>query len=133
MDSREEKIFDTSLKEDIKIINIEGVEYIYLIDKSENEKNVTIKLKEEIPVKYISFIYEASFEKIIKDIKLLDSCNNVKEIIRLLKIIFLTNKVTVEKREDKYFLIINIYTFEKISKYEIELKKKNQLMKKMNY
>ena len=28
MDSREEKILDTSLKEDIKTINIEGVEYI---------------------------------------------------------------------------------------------------------
>ena len=111
-------------------INIEGVEYIHLIDKSENEKNVTIKLKEAKPNKNITFTYEASYEKIINDIKPLNSCDNIEEIISSLKIIFLKNKISAEKREEKYFMIIKIYTFEKIKKYEIELKKQESIYEK---
>ena len=121
-----------------KIIIIEDIEYIYSISKLENKDGISIILKELKHKKNIKFIYEALKDKLTNDIKQLLVCENIDEMINIIKDMIDTGNITVEKREDKYFLIINLYTFEKISKYEIELKKqepideKNELLIKLN-
>ena len=113
----------------MKTISIENVEYTYLITKLEKEDGISIKLSELNPNKNISFIYEASSDKIKNDIKKLYICENIEEIIFDLNNIFLKDKIIVEKREEKYYMIIETMINEKIKKYEIELMKKESIDK----
>ena len=113
----------------MKTISIENVEYTYLITKLEKEDGISIKLSELKPNKNISFIYEASTDKIKNDIKKLYICENIEEIICDLNDIFLKDKIIVEKREEKYIMIIETMINEKIKKYEIDLLKKESIDK----
>ena len=107
----------------MKTIKIENIEYSYLINKINQEEGISIELKENKPDKNIIFKYEALSNKIIQDIKPLAACENIEEMINSLNDIFLKNKIIVEKREEKYIMIIEIQTFGKMKNYEIELKK----------
>ena len=124
--------------ENIKKIIIENIEYIYSISKLENKDGISIILKELKPNKNIKFIYEALKDKLTKDIKQLYICENIDEMINTLKDMIDTGNIIVEKREDKYIMIIEIAVLKKISKYEIELIKKepinekNELLIKLN-
>ncbi len=122
----------------IKKIIIENIEYIYSISKFENKDGISIILKELKPNKNIKFIYEALKDKLTNDIKQLLVCENIDEMINTLKDMIDTGNIIVEKRVDKYIMIIETCIFKKISKYEIELKKiepideKNELLIKLN-
>ena len=111
----------------IKNIIIEDVKYTYLISKLENKDSVSIILKEIKPNKNINFIYEASSDKLTKDIKQLCICENLDEKITILKEMIETGKIIVERKEKKYFMIIETSIFKKISKYEIELIKQEPI------
>ena len=112
---------------DSKKIIIEDVKYTYLISKLENKDSVSIILKEIKPNKNINFIYEASSDKLTKDIKQLCICENLDEKITILKEMIETGKIIVERKEKKYFMIIETSIFKKISKYEIELIKQEPI------
>ena len=107
----------------MKTIKIENKEYSYLISKIDKEEGISIELKEIKPDKNIIFKYEALLNKIIQDIKPLAACENIEEMINILNESFFKNKIIVEKREEKYIMIIEIQTFGKMKNYEIELKK----------
>ena len=102
-----------------KTLNIEGNEYIYSITKTELEGEILIKLLEKNINKNITFIYKASSEKIVKDIKALCLCENIEEIINSLQNIFDNGNIFVEKKDEKYFLKIEAMGFGKLSKYEL--------------
>ena len=107
--------------ENIKKIIIEDIEYIYSIYKLENKEGISIILKELKPNKNIKFIYEALKDKLTKDIKQLYICENIDDMINTLKDIIDTGNIIVEKRENKYFMVIEIKVLKKISNYEMEL------------
>ena len=113
-----------------KIIIIEDIEYIYSISKLENKDGISIILKELKPNKNIKYIYEALKDKLTKDIKQLLLCENIDDMINTLKDIIDTGNIIVEKRENKYYMIIEIKVLKKIIKYEIELIKKEPINEK---
>ena len=122
----------------MKTIKIENIEFSYLISKIDKQEGISIELKEIKPNKNIIFKYEALLNQIIQDIKPLAICESIEEMINSLNDIFLKDKIIVEKREEKYIMIIETMINEKIKKYEIELKKKesndkyNELLLKLN-
>ena len=101
----------------INTINIEGIEYLFTIKKDEKENEIIIILSEEKPNKNMTFIYKASTGKIIKDIKQLFICENIDEMIISLQNIFNKGKITVEKKDEKYILKIEIITYGKKLNY----------------
>ena len=107
----------------LNTINIEGVEFIYNIQKDEKENKIIIKLSDEKPNKNICFLYESSSENIVKDIKQLLIFENIDEMIVSLQNILNKGKISVEKRNEKYIMKIEVTAFGKKSKYEIELEK----------
>ena len=107
----------------MKTIKIENIEYSYLISKIDKQEGISIELKEIKPNKNIIFKYEALLNQIIQDIKPLAICESIEEMINSLNDIFLKDKIMIEKREEKYIMIIEIFALGKIKKYEIELKK----------
>ena len=111
----------------MKTIKIENIEYSYLISKIDKQEGISIELKEIKPNKNIIFKYEALLNQIIQDIKPLAICESIEEMINSLNDIFLKDKIMVEKREEKYIMIIEIFALGKIKKYEIELKKVEQI------
>ena len=104
-------------------IIIEGVEYAYTIKKDEKENEIIIQLSEEKPDKYITFMFRASTEKIVKSIKALILCENIDEMIISLQDMFNKGNITVEKKDEKYIMKIEATSFGKKVKYEIELEK----------
>ena len=106
-----------------KTINIDGVEYNYSFAQLEKEEGILIQLSEVKPDKNITFSYQATSAQITKDIKALCLCENIEEMINSLKDIFNSGEIKVEKKEEKYFMKIEVKTFGKLSKYEIELEK----------
>ena len=74
------------------------------------------------PNKNITFIYEAVIDKLTKDIKYLKMCDNIDEMIKSLNDIFDRGEITVEEKNNKYFMSIELSLLGK-SKYEIELKR----------
>ena len=119
-----------STNKDIKTIIIEDIEYKYLITKIENGEGISIKLTEAKPVKNIAFIYEASSEKIINDIKILYMYNTIEKKINILNDIFKNNEIKVEKKGEKYIMIIEVSLFGNKEKYEIEITKHEQVDEK---
>ena len=106
-----------------KTINIEGEDYKYKITKDEKENKIIIELSEEKPNKNITFIYKESTEKIVKDIKQLFICENIDEMVISLENMFNKGKISVEKKNEKYLMKIEVTVLGKTSKYEIELEK----------
>ena len=109
-----------------KTINIKGDKYKYSITKMEKENGIIIKLSEVKPKKNITFTYEALRDKVIKDIKILYIYENIDEMIKTLNDIFNKGKITVEEKDNKYIMKIDVSVLEKLSEYEIELEKHEQ-------
>jgi len=106
-----------------KTINIKGDKYKYSITKMVKENGIIIKLSEVKPKKNITFTYEALRDKVIKDIKILYIYENIDEMIKTLNDIFNKGKITVEEKDNKYIMKIDVSVLEKLSEYEIELEK----------
>ena len=111
---------------DARTINIEGIEYVYSINQNEEEKCVSITLSEKKPDKNITFTYKASEEQLTKDIKPLSLCENLEEKILELTDIFNNDEISVEKKEEKYFL--KIVTSRRKKEYVIELEKNEPIV-----
>ena len=106
-----------------KTINIKRDKYKYSITKMVKENGIIIKLSEVKPKKNITFTYEALRDKVIKDIKILYIYENIDEMIKTLNDIFNKGKITVEEKDNKYIMKIDVSVLEKLSEYEIELEK----------
>ena len=106
-----------------KTIIIDEIEYAYLITQLEKEEGVQIKLFEVNPVKNITFTYQATSEQISKKIKALVICESIEEILSSLQDILDSGKITIENKDEKYFMKIEITLLNKLSKYELELEK----------
>ena len=79
-------------------ILINGIKYSYLITKSETEEeSLIIKLYNPNKISDIYFTYEAPISKLRKDIKFLDLCDNLDEMIISLKDIFYKGNAKVEE------------------------------------
>ena len=108
---------------DEKTINIKGEDYKYSIKKMEKENGIIIRLSEVKPCKNITFTYEALRDKVIKDIKILYIYENIDEMINALNDIFNKGKITVEEKDKKYIMKIDVSLLDKLSEYQIELEK----------
>lgn len=108
---------------DEKTINIKGEDYKYSIKKMEKENGIIIRLSEVKPCKNITFTYEALRDKVIKDIKILYIYENINEMINALNDIFNKGKITVEEKDKKYIMKIDVSLLDKLSEYQIELDK----------
>ena len=122
---------------EIKKIIIEDVEYACSISKLGNKDGISLILKEVKPNKNIKFIYEALKDQLTKDVKQLIVYENLDKMVNALKDMIDTGNIIVEKREDKYYMIIEIIIIRQKSKYIIELKKQepvdeNELLIKLN-
>ena len=82
---------------DIKLINIDEVDYTYTNTRTEKENEICIKLTEFIQKDNIYFLYKVSLNQIVKDIKTLFKFQNIDKIIYYLKDIFLKSDIKVEK------------------------------------
>ena len=111
---------------DEKTINIKGEDYKYSIKKMEKENGIIIRLSEVKPCKNITFTYEALRDKVIKDIKILYIYENIDEMINALNDIFNKGKITVEEKDKKYIMKIDVSLLDKLSEYQIELEKHDQ-------
>ena len=120
---KEQQANEPVLLKDIKTVNIEDADYTYMISQLEKEEGISIKLTEAKPIKNINFTYNALKDKIAKDIKPLRMCENIDEMITTLKEIFDVATLKVDKKEEKYILIIEVTQFGKLSIYQIELEK----------
>ena len=120
---KEQQANEPVLLKDIKTVNIEDADYTYMISQLEKEEGISIKLTEAKPIKNINFTYNALKDKITKDIKPLRMCENIDEMITTLKEIFDVATLKVEKKEEKYILIIEVTQFGKLSVYQIQLEK----------
>ena len=121
---------ETPIEEE-KIIKIKGLDYKIVISKSEKGNNIIIELSEVKSNNNISFKYEASLDKITKDIKFLYKHKNVVEIINSLNDLFNRGKITVEEKGNKYIMIIEDLLLGKLSKYEIELSRQERINEKI--
>ena len=74
------------------LITIDNSDYTYSISKLENEEGIIIKLVESNPKANIFFTYEALTEQLIKDIKILYTCESIEEMILSLKEVFSNGK-----------------------------------------
>ena len=108
---------------DEKTINIKGEDYKYSIKKMEKENGIIIRLSEVKPCKNITFTYKALRDKVIKDIKILYIYENINEMINALNDIFNKGKITVEEKDKKYIMKIDVSLLDKLSEYQIELEK----------
>jgi hypothetical protein len=109
----EEQTNDAPPTTESSSIIIEGVEYAYTIKKDEKENEIIIQLSEEKPDKYITFMFRASTEKIVKSIKALILCENIDEMIISLQDMFNKGNITVEKKDEKYIMKIEATSFGK--------------------
>ena len=110
-----------------KGILINGIKYSYLISKSENEEeSLIIKLYDSSKKSNIYFTYEASIQKLTKDIKFLSSCDNLDEMIISLNEVFSLGDTKVEEKHGIFNLDLK-FTGSGISKtYMVQLTKHEQ-------
>ena len=116
-------------------IFINGIKYNYDIAKSEEKKNsLIIKLYEpDFKSKY-NFIYEATYEKIIKDIKFFSMYENIDDIIDSLKEIFSKRNIDVQENNGIYYLQLKIIGVKKNILIQLTKKKSKYLKnQKVNY
>ena len=97
-------------------IFINGIKYSYLITKSEKEKkSLIVKLYDAKNNQKNNFTYEATVQKIIKDIKFLSLCDNLDEMIISLNNAFSLGNAKVEENHGNYYLELT-FIANKISK-----------------
>ena len=112
--------------EEEKGIFINGQKYSYSISKSENkEETIIIKLYDSSQKSNIYFTYEATFEKLTKDIKFLTLCENLDEMITSLNNIFSMGNAKVEENNGNFNLELKFIgsgiikkSFVQLNKYE---------------
>ena len=112
--------------EEEKGIFINGQKYSYSISKSENkEEAIIIKLYDSSQKSNIYFTYEATFEKLTKDIKFLTLCENLDEMITSLNNIFSMGNAKVEENNGNFNLELKFIgsgiikkSFVQLNKYE---------------
>ena len=91
--------------EKVKGIFIDGIKYFYSINKLTNiEESISIKLYDPSEKSNLEFTYEASIEKLTKDIKFFSSCDNTDEILTSLNELFSSGYAKVEKKNENYIL-----------------------------
>ena len=111
--------------EDIGIL-INEIKYKYSITQSEKEKDLLIiKLYDPTNNSNYYFSYEATYEKIRKDIKFVSMYENLDEIIDSLKEIFYKGNVEIQEKDGEYNLELKIIGVKKkcfiqLIKHEIE-------------
>ena len=105
-----------------KII-FEDSEFYYTIGELESKDGIYIKLSEAKPEKNVYLIYEASNEKLIKEIDLFIIFQNTEQRINLLYKTFKDDKVKIIKKEEKYILELEFVVSGLEKKYEIEIER----------
>ena len=109
-----------------KGIYIEQIKYIYSITKSKEDKDsLKIKLYDPTQKSKFYFIYEASYQKLIKEMKFLSLCENIDEMIDSLERIFTKGNVRVEVKDGLYNMELKLTEVKKnyviqLTRYEIE-------------
>ena len=105
---------------------INGINYSYSISKSEKDKDsLIIKLFDSTNKSNNYYTYEGNITKIKKDIKYIDFCENLDEIISLLNDIFNKRNVQIEEKHGEYKLKLT-FNFSGITKLStIQLTKNN--------
>ena len=109
-----------------KGIYIEQIKYIYSITKSKEDKDsLKIKLYDPTQKSKFYFIYEASYQKLIKEMKFLSLCENIDEMIDSLERIFTKGNVRVEVKDGLYNMELKLTDVKKnyviqLTRYEIE-------------
>lgn len=89
-----------------KIFVIDDSEFFYTIGELENKDGIYIKLEEVKPKNNVYFLYEASTEKLINEIKFLCIFENPEQRIDLLQQFFTNDKIKIIKNEEKYLMEI---------------------------
>ena len=113
-------ISSTTLEE--KGILINQIKYSYSITKSDKDENtLVIKLFDPSQKSDIFFTYEASMEKLTKEIKFLSICESLDEILDSLTEIFYQGNAFVEEKNGEYDLELKLRDVKK--KYAIKLTK----------
>ena len=120
---------------DYKGISINKIKYKYSITKSEKEKenpSLLIKLFDPNNKSKFYFTYEATYEKVIKDIKFLPECENLDEIIDSLTEIFFKGNIQAQEQNGEFYLEVIVIK----KKYSIHLTKhkgepKNEMEKEI--
>jgi len=105
-----------------KGILINGINYSYLIKKSENDKeSLIIKLFDLKMQSNIYFIYEADIIKLIKDFKFLVMCESLDEMVNSLKEVFSQANPKVEEKNGEFFMEFEASGFGIKKKFIIKL------------
>ena len=130
----------TSTTTEEKGIIINQIKYSYSITKSDKDENsLVIKLFDPSQKSNIFFTYEASMEKLAKEIKFLSICESVDEMLDSLTEIFYQGNAVVEEKNGQYDLELKLRDVKKkyaikLTKNEIEKPKeqKNEFEDKIN-
>ena len=105
---------------DLNSIEINGSKYLYSIEKLDEEEGISIKLELE-KNKNFYYLYKASKEQIINDIKILFLCQDLNHMIRTIEDVFNKKKVKISQT-NKMILEFNRYLNQE-QKFEIMLEK----------
>jgi len=105
--------YGLSLEATKNTISINDSEYLYSILKLEKEEGIKIKLIESTPKTNIYYEYEALTSELTKNIKVLLLCENLDEMIIILKTAFNEGKAKFIEKEEKYYIEL---TFEAMGK-----------------
>jgi len=131
-----EKSVPNVLADGDKGILIDKIKYKFLISKEKD--SVIIKLYDPNQKSKLYFSYEASYEKLLKDIKFFNIYENLDEIIDSLNDIFAKGDIKVEEKDGEYNLEFKVVGIKKkyfiqLTKHEIEQPKiqKNELKDKI--
>ena len=81
---------------DLNSIEINGSKYLYSIERLDEEEGISIKLELE-KNKNFYYLYKASKEQIIKDIKILFLCQDLNHMIRTIEDVFNKKKVKISQ------------------------------------
>ena len=104
-------------------IKFEDEEFYYTITELEGKDGINIKLSEVKQEKNIYFQYKASNEKLIQEIDFLYLFKDLEQKINILYQLFRDDKITITKKEDKYFMELECVILNIGKKYELELEK----------
>ena len=116
-----------------KEILINGINYSYLIKKSENNKeSLIIKLYDLKKQSNIYFIYEADIIKLKKDFKFLDMCESLDDMVNSLNEVFSQANPKVEEKNGEFLMEFEASGFGIKKKFIIKLIKHELYSKNMN-
>ena len=128
MDKLEQCAPSASTPKEKKGIIINGINYSYSLTKSENEESLIIKLYDQTEKSKIYFTYEASMEKLAKDIKFLAICESLDEMIESLEEVFSQGNAHVEEKDGEFSMEFKVSGIKKkciiqLTKLEIQQNK----------